>query len=211
MPGMTADDPAPAPAGVTSMHLRRARDGDADSLEEAVRRLTPLLLAQARYRLKAITRRVMDPEDLVAEAWLKTLPRLRELTPREGRFTPVVLSYLSTTLRRRAKDVLAAQLRRAPPPDAEAPESVQWLPADTRNVVTRVVQEEASDALHRAIEGMKPEDREILVLRGLEQTPIKEVAQVTGLSEDVVKQRYRRALQRLRERLPGSVLDELGD
>ena len=52
----------PDPAGTTSLHLRRASEGDADSLQEAVRRLTPLLLAQARYRLKAVARRVMDPD-----------------------------------------------------------------------------------------------------------------------------------------------------
>ena len=196
---------------MTSRHLRRARDGDRQGLEEVVRRLSPLLLAQARYRLKAITRRVMDPEDLVAEAWLKTLPRLRELSPRNGRLTPVVLKYLSTTLRHRAKDVLNAQLRRAPAPDAVVPENVDWLPADTRNVVTRVLEEERDSALHRAIAEMRGEDREILVLRGLEQASVRDVAAITGLSEEAVKKRYSRALQRLRERLPGSVLDELED
>ena len=206
---MGADDKQPHWQGVTSEHLARAREGDDDSLQEAIRRLTPLLLAQARYRLKALTRRVMDPEDLVAEAWLKTLPKLRELTPREGRLTPVVLKYLSTTLRRRAKDVLEAQLRRAPPPDATPVEPVEWLPADTHNVVTKVIHEERNAAVSQAISEMKPEDREILVLRGLEQASVKEVAVITGLSEDAVKQRYRRALQRLKERLPGSVIDDL--
>ncbi len=208
---MVRDDAERQGEGVTSLHLRRARDGDPNSLEEVVRRLSPLLLAQARYRLKAIASSVMDPEDLVADAWLRTLPRLRELTPRAGRLTPVVLTYLSTTLRRRAKDVLTAQLRRAPHGDADAPEQVDWLPADTRDVVTRVLQQERDSALHRAIEAMRAEDREVLVLRGLEQTPVRDVAAITGLSEDAVKKRYRRALQRLRERLPGSVLDELAD
>ncbi len=207
------DPPADGEArarGVTSLHLARAREGDAASLEEVVRRLTPLLLAQARYRLKAVTRRVMDAEDLVADAWLRTLPRLRELSPREGRLTPVVLAYLGTTLRRRARDVLQAQLRRAPPPDAEPVEPVEWLPADTGNVVTKVIQEERNAALSRALTEMKEADREILVLRGLEQAPVREVAAITGLTEDAVKQRYRRALQRLKDRLPGSVLDDLG-
>lgn len=195
--------------GLTSIHLERARAGDHGSLEEVIRRLTPLLLAQARYRLKAIARRVMDPEDLVAEAWLKTLPRLNELSPRDGRLTPVVLSYLSTTIRHRAKDVIQAQLLRSTPTAAGPLEELEALPADTCNVVTRVIRAERDASVQQAIAEMKPEDREILVLRGFEQAPIREVALITGLSEDAVKQRYRRALQRLRDQLPGSIFEEL--
>ena len=43
-------DAPQTPAGATSVHLRRAIDGDETSLDWIVERLTPLLLAQARYR-----------------------------------------------------------------------------------------------------------------------------------------------------------------
>lgn len=191
------------------MQIARAREGDRDSLEFVVRRLTPLLMLQARYRLKAVARRVMDPEDLVSEAWLRALPKLRALEPRDGRLTPVVMAYLSTTVRRLAKDVIQAQLRRAPRVVADEPESVAWLPADTRDVVTRLVHEEASDALHQALGELSASDREIIVLRGLEQVSVRDAARLVGISEDAVKQRYHRAIQRLKDALPGSVIDDL--
>lgn len=57
-----------------------------------------------------------------------------------------------------------------------------------------------------ALEG---QDREILVLRGIEQYRNQTVAKQLGLSPQAVAMRFSRALDRLRERLPGSVFEEL--
>jgi RNA polymerase sigma-70 factor (ECF subfamily) len=46
-------------------------------------------------------------------------------------------------------------------------------------------------------------DREVLVLRYLEQLPIKEIAAVLGLQEGAVKMRHTRALARLGRLLEG--------
>ena len=52
-------------------------------------------------------------------------------------------------------------------------------------------------------------DREIILLRGIEELSTKSVAMLLELSPDAVYKRYRRALQKLRARLPGSVFDEI--
>ncbi len=57
-----------------------------------------------------------------------------------------------------------------------------------------------------ALSELKPHDREILVLRYLEQLEVPEIAAVLGISQTAVTSRHLRALQRLR-RLLG---DELG-
>src|SRR5262245_40615244 len=49
------------PDAVTSIHVQRAKHGDEASLDWIVRRFTPLLLAQARYRLGASLRAHYDP------------------------------------------------------------------------------------------------------------------------------------------------------
>ena len=72
---------------LTSLHLRQAVGGCADSLAWLVRRLSPLLIVQAEYRLGPDLRRVYDPEDLVDEVWVVALPRLGELSARDGRYT----------------------------------------------------------------------------------------------------------------------------
>src|SRR5262245_47363366 len=94
----SADDGSADAGDLTSFHVQRAESGDAESLDWIVRRLSPLLLAQADFRLGPRLRRLHDPEDLVSTVWAITLPRLGELGAREGRKTPVLLSFLTTTL-----------------------------------------------------------------------------------------------------------------
>jgi RNA polymerase sigma-70 factor (ECF subfamily) len=48
---------------------------------------------------------------------------------------------------------------------------------------------------------LKPHDREILVLRYLEQLGVEEIAAVLGISQTAVTSRHLRALQRLRRLL----------
>jgi RNA polymerase sigma factor (sigma-70 family) len=52
-----------------------------------------------------------------------------------------------------------------------------------------------------ALEQLKPYDREILVLRYLEQLGVAEIADVLGISQTAVTSRHLRAVQRLRRLL----------
>ena len=127
----------------TTLHVRRAREGDLTSLGWLAERLQPLLLAQARYRLGSL--RAIEPEDLVAEAWCVALPRLAELAPREGRVTPVVLRFLSTTLLRLANNHVRREVRRGG--RAEAGRSPETLSAEGRRVLSEVEGRERARAL----------------------------------------------------------------
>ena len=96
----------------TTFHVRNAIAGDDQSIGWLVGRLAPLLKSQAFYRLGPQLSRVVDPEDLVAEAWLATLPKLRGLEIRGDRATPVLLSYVGTVIRNRATQRLREFARR---------------------------------------------------------------------------------------------------
>jgi len=63
------------------------------------------------------------------------------------------------------------------------------------------VREELRDRMRTALEGLPPRDREILVLRHLEQMSTHEIASVMGMMEGAVKTQHVRALQRLRSLL----------
>jgi RNA polymerase sigma factor (sigma-70 family) len=198
----------------TSVHVRRAVGGDLDALAWIVERFTPLLLAQARYRMSKALRRIADPEDLVNEVWAAALPKLAQLNPREGRLTPVALAFLATTMLRRCTTLLAktARRRRLGGPEA-APDgtdsALDLLPTAASGVVTRVTRAETRGAVLAAIDGLDDSDREILILRGIEQTPNQDAAAVLGLPPNTVAVRFRRALERLRKALPGDVYDAL--
>jgi len=60
---------------------------------------------------------------------------------------------------------------------------------------------ELRERVRAALESLEPRDREVLVLRYLEQLTSKEIAAILGISEAAVKTRHRRALERMRRRL----------
>jgi RNA polymerase sigma factor (sigma-70 family) len=207
-------DGAGASGDLTSFHVLRAEQGDVASLEWVVRRFSPLLLAQAEFRLGPRLRRLWEPEDLVGEVWAITLPRLGGLARREGRKTPVLLRFLTTTLLNRIiglvkKEVTGPRGRQVLDGKAEAEDILAGLPSDSSGVVTSAVRRERDGTVTTVLAGLEPEDREIIVLRGIEQNPGATVAVLLGISEAAVSMRYHRALERLRKRLPSSVFEEL--
>lgn len=193
------------PNAVTTMHVRRAMAGDAASLDWIIARLTPLLVAQAEYRLGPALRQHVDPEDLVNEAWLVALPRLAEFVHHE-RATPVLLKFLSTTMTYRINNLL--RRRAVAGPEAPA-ESVGQLPAPTSGVVTRAVRGELADVVRQKIAALEPIDRDVLLLRGIEQHSSQAVAVMLAITPAAVDQRYSRAMKRLREILPDSAFADL--
>lgn len=187
---------------LTTLHVRQAVDGDVGSLEWLVARLSPLLLAHAHYRLGRLAKQY-DPQDIVQDAWLTTLPRLGDLTPRNGRLTPVLLRFLSTVVVNRVRNIFYDRARRG---DAESPSQVI---ADRSGVVTQALRAERVATVQAAIDELAPADREVMLLRGVEQVSAQAAAVLLGVSVDAVNKRYQRALARLRERLPGSAFDEV--
>lgn len=195
------------PRGDTSLRLRAAVGGDRDSLGWLVAHLSPLLLSQARWRLGRHLAHGTDPEDLVQEAWLVALPRLGELQPRGGRLTPVLLRFLATSIVHRVNNLAREALRNGrsaspPPAPAEAAD-------DRTGVVTAAIRAEQSRSVLATIESLEPIDRDVLLLRGVEQRSLQTTAEVLGISSDAVVMRFGRALTRLRSHLPDSLLADL--
>ena len=187
---------------LTTMHVRQAADGDVGSVEWIVTRLSPLLLAHAHYRLGRLVGQ-HDPQDVVQDAWLITLPRLASLTPRNGRLTPVLLRFLSTAVVNRVRNIFYDRARRG---DAQSPSQVT---TDRSGAVTQALRAERVATVQATIYELEPADREVVLLRGVEQVSAQAAAVLLGVSVDAVNKRYQRALTRLRQRLPGSVFDEV--
>jgi RNA polymerase sigma factor (sigma-70 family) len=199
-----------------SAWLRRASRGDEDAQRALVERFTPALLAQAQYRVGAPLRRFVDPSDVVADVWLVALRRLPAFDPAPGRATGTFLAYLGTVLLRRVRDLYERHLAGKPevvPHGAAGADGGAGLElsAHTTGVVTRVVRAERAAALTRALDELEPLDRAVVALRAIEGQRNEVVAALTGLASNAVSQRLRRALAKLRERLPESIFDDLTD
>ena len=64
-------------------------------------------------------------------------------------------------------------------------------------------------ALHKALDQLKPEDRELLVLHKLQNLSHKDVAEIVGRSPGAVKTKTSRALKKLKEIYFKTVEDEV--
>jgi len=201
------------------VHVARAASGDRDSVEWLVARLSPLLRSHAEYRLGTVLRRHYDPDDLVHDAWLAALPRLGDIGNDEARRgTPSLLRYLSNTIvyrigklaRRHARGAAGGGGDAAGGGDVAEPPPSE-LPAEITGAVTRAARGEQHETLRACLAELDDGDREIVLLRGVEQLSAKAAAAMLGIGVEAAHKRYQRALARLRERLPDSVFDELGE
>jgi RNA polymerase sigma factor (sigma-70 family) len=211
---MTETPPHVSPGEhLTSLHIQEAIKNDRESVAWLVSRFTPLLLCQARQRIGPSLRRHCDPDDVVADVWMIVLAALRDLTPSDGSLTRGLLSFASTVLIRRIKDLLEKNVINKPgtvmidaAEGAGAP-----LPAKTRGIVAHLIAEEYRGRVWESLDQLAPQDREIIVLRGIEGRSHKDIGALVGVTAASSAVRYHRALKRLREEIPASIFDDLAD
>jgi len=86
-------------------------------------------------------------------------------------------------------------------PDESALELADRLLARESSPIRRLIRTELRERLQAALAKMGPRDREILVMRNLEELSIAEIAVALDISEATVKVRHLRALRRLKELL----------
>ncbi len=185
-----------------------------ESLAWVISRFSPLLRLQASFRVRGPLARLYDPEDVVDEVWVRSLPHIATLTPRDGRLTPVLLRFLGTTLLRLVNELMRKHVRGKPrlmEPTSDVSEPLNRLPADVTEASERARRGEVALAIDRAVTSLSESAREVFVLRGIEQFSNQEVARRLGESEKAVSMRYSRALDALRETLPQSLVDELAE
>lgn len=210
--------PKPEPATETTIKVRSALSGDQAAFEWIFLRFSPLLRAQARYRMRARLQRYYDPDDVVSDTWQRALPRLNaKMQPVDGRCTPRIVRFLSTIVINRVNELFREMMRRhggAATGDLTSeygPPSGNH-PADPGEAVWKLlmVHEEVT-RVHAMIEELEPRDREIIILRLFEGQPSQKVAEKLELTVTAVDTRLSRALNRLRRRLPGGVFDEFAE
>lgn len=160
---------APSPADrpdPTSLCIAGAVAGDAADRDRLIERFSPVLLAQARFRMQHV--RGAEPEDVVQETWVQALPKLRDLTPRDHRWTPVVLKFLTVILLRTVNDLMRRNLRRRggnvglggiPGGDASAVDPLRQVDAPWTGIITRLARRDRADALQAALQDLPAEER----------------------------------------------------
>jgi RNA polymerase sigma-70 factor (ECF subfamily) len=100
-----------------------------------------------------------------------------------------------------------ARREEAPLPDESALELAQRLLGHGTSPSHQLARQEVRERVRAALAQLPQRDREVLVLRYLEQLSTREMAEVLGTPEGTVKSRHLRAVERLRGLL-GDLEDE---
>jgi RNA polymerase sigma-70 factor (ECF subfamily) len=171
-------------------------------------RLRRMVVLRMDQRLSAR----FDPSDVVQEALLEADRCLADyLRDRPLPFYPWLRQFAVNRLidlhRRHLqagrRSVTREEMPIPPLADESALELVGRLFARDSSPSARLQREEARQQVQQALDQLPGRDREVLVLRHLEQLPTAEIAAVLGVSEGTVYTRHLRALKRLAELLKG--------
>lgn len=186
--------------------------GDAQALNRLLDRYRARLRHVVSLRMQSAMAVRVDPSDVVQESLAEAVTRLPGYL--KDRPLPFYLWLRRLALERLIdlyrRHVLAQKrsVRReeAPSPaitDGSLVELANRFVSRGSSPSQRVRRDELRTRIQGALEQLGERDREVLVLRHLEQLSIAEIAQVLEINEGAVRVRHLRALQRLRAQLDG--------
>ncbi|HEX5269050.1 MAG TPA: sigma-70 family RNA polymerase sigma factor [Gemmataceae bacterium] len=187
--------------------LRQAEHGDRGARDGLLARHRDRLRKMIAWRLDRRLAARVDPSDVVQEVLVEASRKLdRYLRERPLPFFPWLRAlageHLATLHRRHVRARGRSVLREEPGllnlPDESAAELAARLASMSSSPTRRALQREQRERVRQALDRLSDRDREVLVLRNLEQLSVADTAEVLRISAGAVKVRHLRALERLR-------------
>jgi RNA polymerase sigma-70 factor (ECF subfamily) len=174
--------------------IDRARAGDERAIERLfVRHLKPLQ-RWASGRLPKWARDLADTQDLVQDVLLQTFKRIDQF---EVRRVGALQAYLRQAVVNRVRDELRRKARQPDATDLDGLE-MEGSPSPLEEAIGR----EAVDRYQRALQRLKPEEREAIIGRIEMGYSYEELAQVLGKpTGEAARKAAQRALVRLAEEM----------
>lgn len=181
--------PSTAPEDTVQL-LERARGGDPEALDALFRRFAGPLRRWASGRLPRWARDAADTQDLVQDTLLQTLKRIDEFEPRRQ---GALQAYLRQAVMNRIRDALRRFDRRGAPAAIES-----GVVADGPSPLEEAIGSETADRYERALERLRPEDREAIVARVELACTYEELAATLGRpSAEAARKAAQQAIIRL--------------
>ncbi len=191
--------------GRTQFIAKSARAGNRELVEELYRRVAPAVYTWAHLRMSPALRRRIDPQEVVQEVWCRALTKLPDFDPEQTPFRPWIFKI--------SHYVLIEMTRKLPPRvesrshhDSGAGWTIGNIPDTATGASTILARTDALEAFIDRVQEIGPEERELLILRGLEGKSFREVAQKIGSSEQAVGKRWQRLRAHLAEQGPPDYL-----
>lgn len=174
--------------GADANAVRRLAGGEMRALDELVTR-HHVRLGRLAHRLLGWGE-VTDAEDVVQDVFLIVL---RHAGRFDGRSR--VSTWLTTITVNRCRSLRRRAMVRL---RALALQACSWV-TEHQPLHCASVDSDEAVRVRQAVARLRPRDREVIVLRYLDETSVGEIAAVLGLSRSAVEVRLHRARERLRE------------
>ena len=198
---------------VTAELLNNVRGGQAVAVEELMDRHRNSLRRMIQLRLDQRLMQRMDVSDVIQDVLIEANRRLSDYLK-----NPVIPFHL--WIRQIAKDRIIDAHRRhrvsakrsidreQPQPgkgpfDQSTIELANQFRDQALTPAAAATQRELASQIESAVQMLRDNDREIILMRHYEQLNNQEIAQSLGLTEPAASMRYLRALKRLREIIEG--------
>jgi RNA polymerase sigma factor (sigma-70 family) len=165
--------------------IRRILCRDPAGLREIYEAYNPAVYAVAL----SVTGQPADAQDAAAETFLRIWQKADSYRPGQGH-----RAWLMTVARHAAVDQMRKRIDL--PADEGMLEAVQDTGDLEKDIGDRM-------ALEQALEGLKPEEKQVVALHLIADLPLREVSRVLGQPMGTVAWRYRTAVGKLRHSLVG--------
>ena len=174
--------------------LERLRRRDPDALDALTARYRPYVRAVFAHILRELGTRE-DLEELCADVFVTLWQHAGEPEPEQ------LKAWLGTVARNRAKNWL--RQRRELPMDPDSLELA--LPAGSPGLEDQLIRAELAAAVRRAVDSLRPRDREIFLRYYFYLQPVQTIARELGLAPASVRSRLSRGREKLRKKLEKEV------
>jgi RNA polymerase sigma-70 factor (ECF subfamily) len=197
--------------------VRRAAGGDSWAMNQLMDQHRSRLRRMVAVRMDPRLAARVDPSDVVQETLAEAAEKLPSyLQDRSLPFYPWLRELAWENLVRLHRQHVQAQCR------SVTREQRQWMGLSDESAMTlagqlvaggtspsgRLIREEVRDRVRSALDRLSSADREILVMRHLEQLQVSEIAAILRISEGAVMMRRLRAFERLRQLLTDQPQEE---
>ena len=174
--------------------IERARAGDQDAVDRLFARHLKPLQRWISGRLPQWARDLADTDDLVQDTLLQTFKRIGDFEPRR---VGALQAYLRQAVLNRLRDELRRKGRR---PDETGLDGVELDAGQSQ--LEQAIGQEAVQRYERALERLKPVEREAIIARVELGYSYEELAQALGKpTADAARKTAQRALVRLAEEM----------
>jgi RNA polymerase sigma-70 factor (ECF subfamily) len=195
----SSDDPVPQQPpqlqGELVAALRAAESSASDEFERVYAAVVPALVAWTRLRVFGLPHVRIEAEDIVQETWMRALESFARYSDRSsfrhwviGIAQHVLLEALRRDLRHRQLGVRA-----------EEGSQLSQCPDSVTSISRAAERDEGFARLLALIQELPDEERQLVLLHGLEERPLVKVAERLQISEEAAGKRWQRLRARLRE------------